>query len=479
MNGGAYGGETKDVLIEARGVDRQGNDAQLTAMPRWDFPIATAACRTTSSSPRRCSRAAPAIRTRSPPRWTRSRASARRASRASRTGGSTFKNPPGHKAWKLIDEAGCRGLQVGQAQVSELHCNFLINLGGATRGRHRDAGRNRARAGEGAFRRRAGMGNQADRRRSERSAHRMQSTSPSDGRLVGRARGLAALRQGLRRCAPNAAAIASAGSTSTATSPRACARSSPTSRSTCCTAAPARTARCRACWKSSASPTAIPACWPPRWPCRRTSPRPCSRPPACRCRAAWSSRAREAAKRHLLPPPYVIKPVAEGSSVGVFIVREDMKHPPQELTRADWSFGDTRAGRALHPRQGAHLRGDGRQGARRHRDRRRPPNSTTTRPNTRPAAPSICCRRRLPPAVYEEVPAPVAGRASRARLPRRQPRRLPLRRQPRGHQGAGLPGGEYPAGHDRNSLVPELAAHAGIGFEDLVRWMIEDASLDR
>jgi D-alanine-D-alanine ligase len=52
-----------------------------------------------------------------------------------------------------------------------------------------------------------------------------------------------------------------------------------------------------------------------------------------------ASRA-QAAKRHLLPPPYVIKPVAEGSSVGVFIVREDMKHPPQELTRPDWSFGD-------------------------------------------------------------------------------------------------------------------------------------------
>ena len=49
---------------------------------------------------------------------------------------------------------------------------------------------------------------------------------------------------------------------------------------------------------------------------------------------------KEAAQRHLLPPPYVIKPVAEGSSVGVFIVREDHKHPPQELTRADWAFGD-------------------------------------------------------------------------------------------------------------------------------------------
>jgi UDP-N-acetylmuramate dehydrogenase len=50
----------------------------------------------------------------------------------SRTGGSTFKNPPGRKAWELIDAAGCRGLMVGGAQVSELHCNFLINLGQAS-----------------------------------------------------------------------------------------------------------------------------------------------------------------------------------------------------------------------------------------------------------------------------------------------------------------------------------------------------------
>jgi UDP-N-acetylmuramate dehydrogenase len=50
----------------------------------------------------------------------------------SRTGGSTFKNPPGAKAWQLIDAAGCRGLTRGDAQVSELHCNFLINLGNAT-----------------------------------------------------------------------------------------------------------------------------------------------------------------------------------------------------------------------------------------------------------------------------------------------------------------------------------------------------------
>ena len=49
-----------------------------------------------------------------------------------KTGGSTFKNPPGHKAWQLIDEAGCRGLMNGAAQVSEKHCNFLINTGEAT-----------------------------------------------------------------------------------------------------------------------------------------------------------------------------------------------------------------------------------------------------------------------------------------------------------------------------------------------------------
>ena len=67
----------------------------------------------------------------------------------SRTGGSTFKNPPGQKAWQLIDAAGCRGLIVGGAQVSELHCNFLINLGTRDRGRYRDARRNRAKARQG------------------------------------------------------------------------------------------------------------------------------------------------------------------------------------------------------------------------------------------------------------------------------------------------------------------------------------------
>jgi UDP-N-acetylmuramate dehydrogenase len=61
-------------------------------------------------------------------------AAAREASQPlrSKTGGSTFKNPEGHKAWALVDAAGCRGLTLGDAQVSEKHCNFLLNLGGAT-----------------------------------------------------------------------------------------------------------------------------------------------------------------------------------------------------------------------------------------------------------------------------------------------------------------------------------------------------------
>ena len=82
----------------------------------------------------------------------------------SRTGGSTFKNPPGGKAWQLIDAAGCRGLIVGGAQVSELHCNFLINLGTATAADIETLGETVRSARQGKFRRRAGMGNQADRR---------------------------------------------------------------------------------------------------------------------------------------------------------------------------------------------------------------------------------------------------------------------------------------------------------------------------
>ena len=80
-----------------------------------------------------------------------------------KTGGSTFKNPPGMKAWELIDRAGCRGLVVGDAQVSTMHCNFLINRGAATAADLEVARRGGAAARSRGERRDARMGDQADR----------------------------------------------------------------------------------------------------------------------------------------------------------------------------------------------------------------------------------------------------------------------------------------------------------------------------
>ena len=132
MNGGAYGRETKDALVAARAVDRAGQVHELTnadlhytyrhcGAPE-DFIFTEAVFEGTPGD-----RAAIAAEME---KITESREVTQPIK--SRTGGSTFKNPPGHKAWRLIDAAGCRGLIVGGAQVSELHCNFLINLGAAT-----------------------------------------------------------------------------------------------------------------------------------------------------------------------------------------------------------------------------------------------------------------------------------------------------------------------------------------------------------
>ena len=103
----------------------------------------------------------------------------------------------------------------------------------------------------------------------------------------------------------------------------------------------------------------------------------------------------EAAKEHPLPRPYVIKPVAEGSSVGVFIVTEAHEHPPQELYRDDWTFGDRVVVEHYIAGQGADLRGHGRPGAGRDRDRPDRRASTIMRRNTHPAGPSICCPRKF------------------------------------------------------------------------------------
>lgn len=132
MNAGAYGGETKDRLIWAEALDRQGD---LHRIPAAEMGFAYRQCGVPSDW----------IFTRARFRLTpgdeatiRQRMAEIQTSRGatqpirSRTGGSTFRNPPNGKAWQAIDAAGGRGLKIGGAQVSEQHCNFLINTGDAT-----------------------------------------------------------------------------------------------------------------------------------------------------------------------------------------------------------------------------------------------------------------------------------------------------------------------------------------------------------
>jgi len=131
MNGGAYGGETKDVLLETRGIDRQGN---LRTFSNSEMGFSYRHC----SAPDDVIFTAAVLQGRAgePEQIAGDMATIKKKREATqprnRTGGSTFKNPPGQSAWKLVDEAGCRGLTVGGAQVSELHSNFLINLGSAS-----------------------------------------------------------------------------------------------------------------------------------------------------------------------------------------------------------------------------------------------------------------------------------------------------------------------------------------------------------
>jgi UDP-N-acetylmuramate dehydrogenase len=132
MNGGAYGGETKDVLIEARGVDRAG---RIVTFSNADMHYTYRHCGAPedvifTDALFQGRPGDPAVISAEMDKITESREATQPIK--SRTGGSTFKNPPGHKAWQLIDAAGCRGLIVGGAQVSTMHCNFLINLGSAT-----------------------------------------------------------------------------------------------------------------------------------------------------------------------------------------------------------------------------------------------------------------------------------------------------------------------------------------------------------
>ena len=132
MNAGAFGGETKDRLLWAEALDRRGAAQRLTAselgfayrksaLPR-EWIVTRAAFQGEPAEPDAVLARMDEIR------------AEREAAQPLRvaTGGSTFKNPPGHRAWQLIDAAGCRGLRLGAAMVSEKHCNFLINTGGAS-----------------------------------------------------------------------------------------------------------------------------------------------------------------------------------------------------------------------------------------------------------------------------------------------------------------------------------------------------------
>lgn len=132
MNGGAYGREVKDILVDCDVVLRSGERRTL-ALPDLGYTyrhselpegsiVVSATFRGHAGDPAAIQAEMDRI------------AAEREAAQPlrSKTGGSTFKNPPGTKAWKLVDEAGCRGLTIGDAQVSEKHCNFLLNLGSAT-----------------------------------------------------------------------------------------------------------------------------------------------------------------------------------------------------------------------------------------------------------------------------------------------------------------------------------------------------------
>ncbi|NQV95067.1 MAG: UDP-N-acetylmuramate dehydrogenase [Sphingomonadales bacterium] len=132
MNAGAYGREVCDILISADVILRNGDLVTIgladmgytyrhSALPEGAI-VVSATLSGESGDPANIGAEMKRI------------AEEREASQPLRTktGGSTYKNPEGKKAWQLVDEAGCRGLQIGQAQVSEKHCNFLLNLGGAT-----------------------------------------------------------------------------------------------------------------------------------------------------------------------------------------------------------------------------------------------------------------------------------------------------------------------------------------------------------
>ena len=132
MNAGAYGRECADVLIEATVVLRDGT-VETWSAERFEFTYRHSALPEGAIVVEALFEGVPGDPAAIGAEMDRI-ADEREASQPlrSRTGGSTFKNPPGEKAWALVDKAGCRGLMIGDAQVSEKHTNFLLNTGNAT-----------------------------------------------------------------------------------------------------------------------------------------------------------------------------------------------------------------------------------------------------------------------------------------------------------------------------------------------------------
>jgi len=186
----------------------------------------------------------------------------------------------------------------------------------------------------------------------------------------------------------------------------------------------------------------------------------------------------DAGSKHLLPPPYVVKPIAEGSSVGVFIVTEEHAHPPQELYREDWAYGDRVivekyiAGKELT----CAIVGEEALGV----------------IEIVPAVRFYDYEAKYAPGGSKHLlPAPVSSfvyqqarrlsLAAHRALGCRGVSRADFRYDDRIEGTGGLVCLEVNTqpGMTETSLVPELAAHAGISFDELVKWMVEDASLNR
>jgi len=186
----------------------------------------------------------------------------------------------------------------------------------------------------------------------------------------------------------------------------------------------------------------------------------------------------DAARAHVLERPYVLKPLAEGSSVGVFIVTEQHAHPPQELTRPDWNYGEEVLAERFIPGKELTCAVMG----------ERALDVIEIVPTARfydyeakyaPGGSKHLLPAPIKPNVYQEARrlAVLAHRALGCRGVSRADFRYDDRIE--GTQGLVCLEVNTQPGMTETSLVPELAAYAGIRFEELVRWMVEDASLNR